>query len=122
MSFNNLLMLKVSGKLTIDFQQSPPATASPPPAAPGASPPTPPAAPHGAAPATPPAAPPGNLSAQDLQDKEKVLETVRQSLEDRKADENQKLYEAIEDHYKGLQEHLQDLEDRIDQRIAVLPG
>ena len=114
MAFNNILMLKVSGKLTIDFQQSPPATASPPAAAPGASPPTPPAAPHGAAPATPPAAPPGNLSAQDLQDKEKVLETVSQFLEDRKADENQKLYEAVEDHYKGMQEHLPDLEDCID--------
>ena len=107
------MTLKVCGKLTIDFQQSPPATASPPPAAPGASPPTPPVAPHGAALATPPA--PGNLSAQDLQDKEKVLETVRQFLEDRKADENQKLYEAVEDHYNGLQEHLQDLEDCIDR-------
>ena len=52
-------MLKVSGKLTIDFQQSPLATASPPLAAPGASPPTPPAAPHSATPATPPVAPPG---------------------------------------------------------------
>ena len=110
MTFNNILTLKVSGKLTIDFQQSPPATASPPAAAPGAPPPT------------PPAAPPGNLSAQDLQDKEKVLETVRQSLEDRKADENQKLYEAIEDHYKGLQEHLQDLEDCIDREDCLLPG
>ena len=68
MPFNNILTLKVSGKLTIDFQQSPPATASPPLAAPGASPPTPPAAPPGVPPAprqaAAPGAPGGNLSHQ----------------------------------------------------------
>ena len=103
MSFSNMVSFKVNGKLTIDFHPTPPATASPPAAAPGAPP------------ATPPAAPPGNLSAQDLWDKEKVLETVRQSLEDRQAEENQKLHDAVENLYMGLQQHLQDLEDRIDR-------
>ena len=93
-----MVTFKVNGKLTIDFHPTPPPTASPSAAAPGAPPPTPPAAP-----------------AKEMWDKDKVLEAVRQSLQDQQARDNQKIVEDVENLYEGLQQHIWELEDRIDR-------
>ena len=102
--FSGMSSFQVNGKLSITF--FPPSQAPAPPSAPGGPP-----GPGGPPPPGDPVDPP----AEERWVKENVLEAVSQSLAARQDDYNRQLEEAVENLNRGFQEHLQDLEDRLDR-------